>query len=295
MTLLFRPMLAYSKTPKLSEITYPCIASPKLDGIRCIMADGIAFTRSMKRVPNLFIQRELAKLQLHGLDGELMVNGGFDKVQSAVMSVYGAPDFYLNVFDTFDHAGGFTARNAQAARVVFSKSSPLLKFVEQVVCDDETQLQYYWDLWVSQGYEGGMVRALDGPYKRGRSTLKQGYLLKLKKWEDVEAIILGCEEGETNANEAFVGELGQTKRSHESGGMVPSGTLGALRVEWQGKVFKVGSGFGQGIPGRDAMVRADLWNREEEIVGKKVTIKYQELTHLGIPRFPVYKGIREDE
>ncbi len=294
MTLLFKPILAYSKTPNLEDIVYPCIASPKLDGIRCIMADGVAFTRSMKRVPNKFIQQELAKLRLHGPDGELMVKGGFNNVQSAVMSVHGEPDFYLNVFDDFWHVGGFVERLAIAAKVV-EQHKGRLKLVEHVVCNNAKELQALWDKWVAEGHEGAMVRAPNGPYKRGRSTLKQGYLIKLKKWHDNEAVIIGFKEGEINTNEAYTGELGQTKRSTEKAGMVPSGTLGALCVDYYGKNFDIGTGFGGGVPGEDARVRAEIWSKQKEFLGKKVTFKFQELSSYGIPRFPVFLHFRDDE
>lgn len=296
MTLLFRPMLAYSKTPDLDEISYPCLASPKLDGIRCIMADGVAFTRSMKRVPNLFIQKELAKFKLHGLDGELMVTGGFNNVQSAVMSIYGEPDFYLNVFDNFDCKAGFSARLNSAREAIWAL--PLesrLKLVEHRLCTNKEELQDYWDWCITQGHEGAMVRKLHGPYKRGRSTLLQGYLLKLKKWEDAEATIIGFEEGSINGNNAFIGELGQTKRSTEAQGIIASGTLGALRVSWKGKEFGVGTGFGDGVPGKDKETRDKIWVDQKKYLGKQITFKYQELSPYGIPRFPVFKGFRANE
>ena len=296
MTLLFKPMLAYSKTPDLSEIKYPCIASPKLDGIRCVMADGIPFSRSMKRIPNKFIQQELMKLQLHGLDGELMLaSGDFNSVQSAIMSEHGMPDFYLAVFDKFDIVSGFTKRYEGAAAEVFQLDNPRVKLVEHIMCENEEDLRNAWEAWIAEGYEGAMVRSPDGPYKRGRSTLNQGYLLKLKKWHDAEAEIIGFEELERNENEAYTGELGQTKRSSEKGGMVPAGTLGSLLVRWNGQTFKVGTGFGRGIPGEDERLRSHIWNNQEAYKGKKVTFKYQEVSRYGIPRFPAFKGFRENE
>lgn len=294
MTLLFKPMLAYSKTPPLTELKYPVLASPKLDGIRCIMADGVAFTRSMKRVPNLFVQKELQALQLHGLDGELMIEGDFNAVQSAIMRVDGEPDFYLNIFDDFHALGGFNERIAAAEAKVRALNNRRIRLVEHVYCNNEEELQSCWNSWVEQGYEGGMVRAINGPYKRGRSTLLQGYLIKLKNWFDDEGVIVGLEEGKTNENEAFKGELGQTKRSSESHGMVGTDTLGSLILEWRGRKIKVGTGFGLGVPGEDAKLRKKIWEEKEAFIGKTVSFKYQELTHLGNPRFPTFKGFRRD-
>ena len=99
MNLGFKPMLACSKIPHLELIAYPVLASPKLDGIRCLAGNGVAFSRSMKRIPNDYVQQVFRELELHGLDGELMLDGDFNNVQSGIMSVHGRPKFYFNVFD----------------------------------------------------------------------------------------------------------------------------------------------------------------------------------------------------
>jgi len=290
MTLLFKPMLAASQTPDLDKIEYPVLASPKLDGIRCIMADGIPFSRNMKRIPNQFIQKELMKLQQHGLDGELMLaEGDFNNVQSGVMSVTGEPKFYLNVFDNFDlDMFGFWDRYNKTKDIVEELDSPYIRMVEHTVIHSAIELQFFWSQCISEGYEGAMVRSCQGPYKRGRSTVKQGYLLKLKVWHDDEAVVIGFEELETNCNAAQTGELGQTKRSHSKEGMVPADTLGALVVHWNGVEFKIGSGF-------DMAMRHKIWQNQEEFKGKEVTFKYQEVSKYGKPRFPIFKSFREDK
>ncbi len=287
MTLLFRPMLAYSKTPDLAELTYPRAVSPKLDGIRCIMADGIAYSRSMKRIPNLHIQEELKKLRMHGLDGELMLHkGDFNDVQSAVMSVHGKPDFYFAVFDDWSvETGGFMERLASAENKVEDLNSSLVKFVRHSIVNTPEELQLYWDECSEFGHEGAMTRTLNGPYKRGRSTLLQGYLIKLKVWHDAEATITGVEELFHNENEAELGELGQTKRSKAQDGLVAAGTLGAFCVTRAGKKFKVGSGF-------DNALREKYWKEKETLIGKTLTFKYLNLSKYGIPRHPIFKGIR---
>ncbi len=285
MTLLFKPMLACSKTPELKDIEYPVLVSPKLDGIRCIMADGIAWTRSMKRIPNLFVQQELRKLELHGLDGELMIKGDFNEVQSAIMSVHGEPDFYLNVFDNFHVKGGFKERLATAASMVFQAKGNRLRIVQHDIVTNAEELAELWQLYIDQGYEGGMVRKIAGPYKRGRSTLREGYLIKLKKWMDTEGEVIGYEEQQTNNNEAYEGELGQTKRSHHQDGKVGADTLGALIVKWQGKEVRLGTGF-------TAEQRKEIWDNKDKYFGQQATFKYQELTKYSMPRFPVFKGFR---
>lgn len=247
----------------------------------------------MKPIPNLHIRCTLAKLDLHGLDGELMVDGGFSSVSSSVMSVDGTPDFTYHVFDDFNHPGGFKGRLANASRVIKVLDVPYIKLVEHKLVNNVAELQAYWDYCVALGYEGAMVRSLKGPYKNGRSTPNQGWLTKLKLWSDAEGVIVGYIEQQSNTNMAFEGELGQTKRSSEQAGMVGTNTLGTLLLNWKGTTVKVGSGFGGGVPGVDAELRQDIWDNKQEYFGRTVTFKYQELSQYGVPRFAIFKGFRD--
>ena len=279
MTCLFKAMLAASKTPELDTLSYPLLASPKLDGIRCIVADGIPFSRNMKRIPNKYVQQVIADLQQHGLDGELMIAGSFEDVASGIMSVDGIPNFYLNVFDNFhlDHLS-YWDRYLKTSTIVQELNSPFVQMVKHELIGSAEELQTFWNNCVAKGYEGAMVRSLDGPYKRGRSTLKQGYLVKLKGWLDDEAKIIGFEELHTNE------DAGNSKRKEN---LVPANTLGALVVKWRGLTFRIGSGFSMAM-------RSKIWQSKAAYVGKSVTFKYQEKTKYGVPRFPIFKTIRED-
>jgi DNA ligase-1 len=81
-----RPILAEKIEPsELENLKYPVLVSPKLDGIRCLIVDGKALSRSFKPIPNLFIQSLLSKQEFNGLDGELVLEGKtFNETQSIV-------------------------------------------------------------------------------------------------------------------------------------------------------------------------------------------------------------------
>ena len=105
-----KPMLAYQKLPDLEALTYPLIASPKLDGIRCLIVDGVAVSRSLKPIRNKYVQSILGSHEFNGLDGELVVGSPTDpdvylKTNSGVMSVEGEPDFTYLVFDQWNRTG----------------------------------------------------------------------------------------------------------------------------------------------------------------------------------------------
>jgi DNA ligase 1 len=275
-----QPMLAYSKVPALDTINYPVFVSPKLDGIRCVMLNGIPHTFNRKnkvwnKVPNEFVCQELSKLALPTFDGELMVNGGFNKVQSSIMSAKGACDFTYNVFDIIAEAP-FSKRIEQVTSIIRTIQSPRISVVDQYWVENSTQLLSLWDSFIAKGYEGAMVRSLLGPYKFGRSTLKEGYLMKLKQFFESEAIIVDYKELMHNAD--------TTTNKQEN--MFGGNTLGALVMDWKGEEFDLGSGFNQ-------EQRDKIWANKESLLGSTVTFKYQEVTKDNKPRFPVFKSFRE--
>ncbi len=281
-------MLAASQIPCLeTEVDYPCFIQAKLDGIRCIAINGQAYSRKMKLIPNRFIQKVFAELNLHGFDGELMVHGDFNQVQSAVMSEDGEPDFYYVVYDKWDSTGDYNERFAILNDWFMYNQNKYLELITNDLVFSPTCVEGMLQVHIDDGYEGAILRSPSGLYKQGRSTIKEGYLLKLKRFSDDEAEIIGFEEKLTNTNVKEVDERGYSKRSSKKDGMVPANTLGALVVRWNGIEFNIGSGF-------DDATRKYIWDNRELLIGKLVTFKYQELSKYGVPRFPTYKWLRQE-
>lgn len=281
--MLKQPMLAHSKVPDLNEVKYPCLIQPKLDGIRCLMVDGVAYSRKMKPIPNKYIQEKLKGL--HGLDGELMVHGDFNAVQSAVMSIEGNPDFYYVVYDKWDSDYLYNTRQVEVKESVMKLNSKYVAAIDSGVVDTPQEAAKELEHYLKAGYEGAILRSFDSPYKQGRSTAREGYLLKLKKFDDSEATVVGFVERMHNSNKKEVDERGYTKRSSKKEGMIPAGTLGALVLDWDGVTVECGSGF------TDEQ-RKEIWDNRGEYLHRIVTFKYQGVSAKGVPRFPIYKGWR---
>ena len=282
----FKPMLATAEIPNLyADVKYPSYIQPKLDGIRVVAINGVAYSRKMKPIPNQFVQKVFKELNLHGLDGELMVDGDFNSVQSAIMSEDGEPNFYLVAYDMWNVEGGYSTRNTQLINAVETLQSDYIRLCPTEVVTTPQEAENALQRFIDDGYEGGMLRSIDGRYKQGRSTFKEGFLLKLKRFYDDEAVVIGFEEKMTNTNAKETDERGYTKRSSKKEGLVPADTLGSLQVDWKGVVFNIGSGF------TDEQ-RKEIWDNKEKYLGKLVTFKYQELSSYGVPRFPVWKGER---
>ena len=279
-----KPMLA-AQCEDIDALRYPLYATPKLDGIRCLMLDGEATSRSLKPIPNAYIRAKLRGLP--PLDGELMVGESFQACTSGIMSEDGEPEFTYYVFD-YVGAGNYLVRLRLAQAVQRSLGgAPHVKFLYPVKINNREELNIYSEQCLKKGYEGVMVRSADSPYKHGRATFREGFLIKIKPMEDAEATIVGFEEQMHNANEATTNALGRTERSSHKANLVPKGTLGALVVEHPkfGR-FNIGTGF-------DDALKAKIWANRQQFLGKIVTFKYQAIGTKDKPRIPVFKGFRD--
>lgn len=298
---MFKPNKA-ATCKDTSKLNYPVIASPKIDGIRCTIQDGVAMSNSLKPLPSELVQMLFGHECLNGLDGELVYGDPcaedcYNKTSSAVMSK-DLPEHMdpalltFHVFDKFLEGTSYARRifelESQINTAHVDHAVGQVTWVSQALVQDETQLDSYEAHHTSQGFEGVMVRSPDGFYKQGRSTVREGGLLKIKRFEDAEAIIIGFEEQMHNENEAFTGELGQTKRSSAKAGLTGAGVLGALVVRdvKTGVEFNVGTGF-------KADERAALWADREKMVGKTITYKHFPVGAIDKPRHPVFKGFRD--
>lgn len=286
----FRPNLAATLT-KPELINFPVYASPKIDGIRCVVFGGVAYSRSLKPIPNEYVQ-EWARAhiqELDALDGELVVGSDTDpncmQNSMAVMRKLGEPDFTFHVFDVVG-AGTYEVR----ARPLQWGDIPRTTIVPQRLRISLDELYLLEKYYLAEGYEGMMIRNPESPYKYGRSTERDGGLVKVKRFTDAEAEVIGFVEEQHNTNEAKIDAFGCTERSTEKAGLVGKGTLGAFVVSDHGKseTFNIGTGF-------TAAQRADFWNRRSELL--HTTVKYKSFQH-GVkdaPRHPVFLGFRHKD
>lgn len=295
----FRPLLAapIDDESQLKLLHYPLIGSPKIDGVRVLIHPDLGpVTRSLKPVRNHYIWERLNQPSLHWLDGEVCVGansgeGVFARSISGIQSYEGEPLFTYHVFDSFleprkpykDRLANVSLRAAEFPQpnAVSALEFEWLDNVDAVIRYEKECLE--------QGFEGIMLRHPMGIYKYNRSTFNQEILLKLKRFKDDEATIVGFEELYHNQNEQVEDERGYADRSSHKAGMVPGGTLGAIIVSHQkfGE-FSIGSGF-------DSSLRMEIWSRRDYYRGKRITFKYQEVGVVDKPRFPIFKGFRPQE
>lgn len=236
------------------------LASEKLDGVRAIW-DGQALRfRSGKNInaPDWF----LAGLPKQPLDGELWIaRGQFERVSGIVRR--DIPDdaawreVRYMIFELPGAPGTFSERAEQIRQVVRQANVPWLFEIKQFFPVDRKTLKKRLDDVVRAGGEGLMLHLAEAPYETGRSDV----LLKVKPWQDAEAVVIG----------------------HQPGKGRFAGMLGALKVRTpEGKEFLLGTGF------------SAAQRREPPALGAMVTYRYRDLTGGGLPRFASFLRIRDE-
>ena len=269
---LFKPLLA-GRVDSLTDLRFPVLMSQKLDGVRATVQGGQLLSRTLKPIPNRFVQAAFAGLP-DGYDGELIAGDptapdAYRRTVSIVMSddkPIGDVQFHL-----FDQYGlqPFHIRIKAVQYAVEHLSAMPLAYVEHVEIANAEDLQHALEFMVANGAEGVMTRDPQGRYKEGRSTAKDQILIKHKLFEDAEFEIIGTYELMHNGNEATTNALGRTERSTAKAGKTGRGTLGGFNLhDPSGRFtdFECGTGF-------DDAQRADFWARRESLIGQQAKVK----------------------
>lgn len=279
----------------VNKLMWPMIASPKVDGIRCLNISGNVLARSFKPIPNVYIRETLEKLTVHGCDGELTTSDVFNQCTSDIMSRGGEPDFIYWLFDFVPGDLGVYYCDRLHALLTWWKTldndtRKRVRMLPFKLINSLEELKEYEEYVLGLGYEGVCLRAMQGPYKCGRSTWKERYLLKLKIFVDSEAIVLDLAEQMNNTNVSELNELGLSKRSHAASGLVPSGMLGKFiaRDLKTGVEFKCGTGNGL-----TQDMRKEIWENKSKYIGKIFKYKYQSHGVKDKPRLPIWLGFRD--
>jgi DNA ligase-1 len=230
------------------------LVSEKLDGVRAICDGSVLRFRSGKEInaPRWFVDG----LPKRPLDGELWIaRGTFERLSGIVRKE--VPDdaewrqVRYMIFELPGAPGTFRERAEAMREIARQANIPWLREIEQFSAVDRDSLKKRMNEVVKAGGEGLMLHRADAPYETGRSDT----LLKMKPWEDAEAVVI----------------------SHQPGKGKYAGMLGALRVRTaDGREFLLGTGF------------SDEQRRNPPQVGTTVTYRYRDLTGSGLPRFPSF-------
>jgi len=266
------PMLAHSFQKRGHNIEYPCYVQPKLDGVRCLAKKvdtetikyysrmGKEFTTLEHLTPMLLDIMKVDQV----LDGEIYSHDyTFQEAISFIKKL--RPEsvtLEYCVFDIVNTSLPFGERSKELALII-PVDSKLIHFVKTERIAGTNQISQKHDQYLKEGYEGLIIRNDNGMYKlNGRSADLQKY----KVFQDEEYEIIG----------------GQESTGVEAGCII----------------FTVKNKNGQefAVRPRGSFDQRKQWMRNlNSLIGKQLTVRYQELTDDGIPRFPVGISIRDYE
>lgn len=285
----FKPMLAATVTDR-AKLRFPFLASPKLDGIRCIIRGGKVLSRSLKPIRNAYIQQSLSAYP--DLDGELIVGSAnegdvMNRTTRGVMSAAGHPDFKFHAFDTLhDMCLPFHARLA-----AIPEDDMYLTKVPHTLVHTLNELSMFETEVLDSGYEGVMLRSPEALYKFGRASPTEGSLWKLKQFMDGELHVTCVLEGTMNINYPTTDALGRTVRSKHQDGMVPNGQVGTI----VGHDLKTGQLL-EISPGKMTHdERRQYWENQLDIMGTVVKYKAFAYGSINVPRFATFQGFRDPD
>jgi DNA ligase-1 len=284
-------LLLGAKAESLHDIKLPCYASYKVDGWRARWQGLEFFSRNNKTIPNRALQSYAVQSVIPvGYDGELIVGEPNDpfvfRKTDAFCKTMRAPLPPEGIrFFVFDNVL-LDDMSFERRMHTLESFPPFVIRLEQQFINSYDVLESFENEAVVSGFEGIVTRHPDGRYKNGRSTMREQYLVKVKRYLEEEVRIIRAEEKLHNANPAFISETGYTKRSSHAEGKVPAGTLGALVVDWRGQELRVGTGW-------DSRTAGELWAIRDSLPDKKCTIRFSPPTK-DLPRQPVWKCLRSD-
>lgn len=266
------PMLAKRFDEQGDKIIYSAFTQPKFDGHRCIaiLENGKCslWSRTRKIITGLpHINKAIEALNEKNiiLDGELYnhdYRNKFEELTSFIRNPVpkeGHEVVEYHVYDCVDYERPFSERMALINSLNLKK--PLIP-VETVQVDDEDELLLEFERFLDQGYEGSMVRNVNGLYVNKRSLDLQ----KIKEFQDAEFEIVGVEEG---------------------------------RGKLAGKAIFVcqtsdGTKFEVKLKGSQNAL-AKYWKKPSLAIGRMLTVQFQGYTNKNkVPRFPVGLRFRED-
>lgn len=277
--ILIRPMLAKTYTAKL--YVHGSLVQPKLDGIRMLALGNDLVSRGMNKEvgetwkPNRLahIREQLKQLRKDIIwDGELYCHGmSLQEINSRVRVTSSKihPDENSIEYHIFDYVSRESAiqRQAYLSRLAKTWTGSKIKFVQTFPTANAKDGDTLFEQFKNAGYEGAIYRtpfmpyAIPGEHARS-SDNRVAWLLKRKDALDLDAIVIGMEEGE--------GKL--------------EGMLRSFLLEWNGKQFKAGSGMSD-------MERREYWRLGQRMAGCRVKIQYKQLTDDGYPREPVVLSV----
>lgn len=273
------PMLAHPMLKKDGTLTshgkkavYPAHVQPKFDGVRCIArrvnGEIVLHSRNGKPYDVPHVAQQLAKWLPEGmeLDGEVYHHGtSLQQITSLVKRprpaslslhylCYDMPRFEGEVLPWEERVSNLFEHLIESASV---------KLVKHVEADSFEAVRDFHDRFRERGFEGAIVRLLDGVYAHG---YRSAALLKVKAFQSAEFVVTNCEQGKgkDEGTATFVCEIGDGR---------------TFKARMKGTIDE----------------RRAFWTNREDYYGRKLTVEFFGYTEEGVPFHPVGVAFRDEK
>lgn len=255
------PMLAKVYADEKKKVTWEsAYVQPKLDGMRALWVDGKLMSRQGNEITTVpHINQALQGVTVIP-DGELYAHGLNFQENMRLLKKQRPESVQISyhVYDVVMDAP-FGTRYEAAMDAIYDVEGIILVSTFQVSSEEKMYERHRTFLW--RGYEGTILRWGNEPYKiNGRSS----NLLKVKDFQDEAFTILEVIPMETYRDQ------------------------GMIVCETNGKTFTA-------TPKMSHEERRQLLNNPEAYIGKTAEVRFFERSEDGIPRFPVFVGLRLDK
>jgi DNA ligase 1 len=300
----FKPMLAPNEKVDLSTVSFPLLASTKLDGIRCIFYKGEILSRSLKQIQNKQLRERFEQIRKYSEDNQCVLDGeiyspklNFQEITHFVMTQdledEVIPDHLK--FYCFDNINSDLIETPFNARLSNSKAVCDLfpyemESVEHWAVYSKEEVEQVFDQVILKGYEGLILRDPKGKYKFGRGTIKEGLIYKVKPFVTFDAKITGVEQS-TEVNEEAekkTNELGRSVTSKKKDDRHLIEKASAFWVDYEGKPLKV-------VLAMTDHEKVAVWANRASLIGKTIEYKGMLVGSKDVPRHPVMIRYREDK
>ena len=292
-SIIVRPMLSntfsfdlYTTKNRSFKISFPTYIQRKYDGIRCIsyLKDDNVIIESRKGIPfqNFLLLKDELKSILSKLppnfylDGELYTNSlDFETISGLIrlhekkitendIQLINKIEYHLYDFVDLNKKELKYKERLNILNNLINESNLSLskcKKVDTFLANELNDVKKYHDDFVNEGYEGIMIRDMDGIYEINK---RSKYLQKFKEFMEEEFKIIGFHEGTGDEKGSVIWDC----------------------ITKDGKFFAV-------RPKGTFESRKKLFDEGNNHIGKLLTVIFQEYSADNIPRFPVGKGIRD--
>lgn len=273
------PMLAEKWKQHKAKVTYPVLVQPKLNGVRCIALYQDQKVLLLSRGGQFYIMPQIQAALTPffqsnptvQLDGELYNHGmplqeivGRVKVEDPKQFDRKLCIEYW-IYDLADD------RNIQFSRITrkqiwFGDSLDFIKInsIKSLVTKNainEQEVQNFHNQFVSEGYEGAIVRDPNAFYQFG---FRDQCLLKVKEFLDEEFEIIGYEVDPNKGIESFVFILDNNQVTNNGDG---TKTIKTFKARPTG-----------------TLEEKDIWRQNiSKYIGQKATVRFQERTKDKLP------------